>query len=374
MKKFLKTNKLPSFQQLAEQVKGKILSQSIDQNERERVQTFRAGSLREALALVRREVGPDALILRQHRQGYQVCVDVCLELPATQGDLDAVAEAQQDSAASASRPEEREDTHTQINAVSVDAFVSPTPTKSISAELEGQLESLGYSPSTISALASGKDLLHFRRVVSERLQYAHRPPNVLQGRYRLVGASGVGKSSLLIKVLAAWVKQNSSSSVAVLSTDRDRLAGTEALQLACQTLGVHMQECASDALEAKLAELKHKPLILVDSAAVGPGQHVASVAGLKDIWVCSALHSLAHLQAQYQQVAHLQPAGMAITQTDLCLEGDALAGLTYELRIPLYWLGSSNRLPEGIDVADENSVCKQLLEPMRVHSSLAIAV
>ncbi len=135
-----------------------------------------------------------------------------------------------------------------------------------------------------------------------------------------------------------------------------------------------MQECASDGLATKLAELKHKQLILVDSAAVGPGHHIASVAGLKDIWVCSALHSLAHLKAQYQQVAHLQPAGMAITQTDLCLEGDALGGLTYELRIPLYWLGSGNRLPEGIEVADENSVCKRLLEPVPAHSSFAIAV
>jgi flagellar biosynthesis protein FlhF len=374
MKKYLKINKSPSFQQLAEQVKGKILSQSMDQKEREQVQTFRAGSLREALALVRREVGPDALILRQHREGYQVCVDVCLELPSAAADLDAVAEAQQESVPHSPRPVEPDDTHSQINAVSVDALVTQNPVTSISAEFNSQLESLGYSSYTIAALSSGQDLAHFRRVVSERLQYAHKPPNVLQGRYRLVGASGVGKSALLIKVLAAWVKQNTASAVAVLSTDQDRLAGTEALQLACQTLGVHMQECASDGLATKLAELKHKQLILVDSAAVGPGYHIASIAGLKDIWVCSAVHSLAHLKAQYQQVAHLQPAGMAITQTDLCLEGDALGGLTYELRIPLYWLGSGNRLPEGIEVADENSVCKRLLEPVPAHSSLAIAV
>ncbi len=161
MKKYLKINKSPSFQQLAEQVKGKILSQSMDQKEREQVQTFRAGSLREALALVRREVGPDALILRQHREGYQVCVDVCLELPSAAADLDAVAEAQQESVPHSPRPVEPDDTHSQINAVSVDALVTQNPVTSISAEFNSQLESLGYSSYTIAALSSGQDLRTF---------------------------------------------------------------------------------------------------------------------------------------------------------------------------------------------------------------------
>ena len=62
-----------------------------DQKTREQVHTFRAGSLREALAMVRKALGADALILRQHREGYQVCVDACLELPASpQPDKQAV--------------------------------------------------------------------------------------------------------------------------------------------------------------------------------------------------------------------------------------------------------------------------------------------
>ena len=44
-------------------------------------QTFTADTLREALALVRAEFGPDAMIMGQERVGRRVAVHACLELP-----------------------------------------------------------------------------------------------------------------------------------------------------------------------------------------------------------------------------------------------------------------------------------------------------
>jgi flagellar biosynthesis protein FlhF len=333
--------------------------ETTEQNEREQVHTFRAGSLREALAMVRKALGADALILRQHREGYQVCVDACLELPA------------------APQPDPEEDkqsvTSSQISAVSVESLVPKQSSPAVDPELLQQLSAVGYKDSVIQALPGCKDLHQFRTALTQRLHYAHKPASALQGVYRFVGTSGVGKSSLIIKLMAQFVRHNPCTTVAVISTDRERLAGTEALQLACQTFAVHMQECRPEELQAAVAKFKNKTLILVDTPAISPARPLMAINGVKDIWVCSALHSQAHLRAQHQQVADLNPAGVAVTQTDLSIEGDALGNLLYELRLPLYWLGTANGLPDGLELADEQSV-EQWLFAAPQPQGFAIAV
>ncbi len=333
--------------------------ETTDQNSREQVHTFRAGSLREALAMVRKALGADALILRQHREGYQVCVDACLELPASP------------------QPDHQEDkqnaTPSQISSVSVESLVPRQSDPVSEPALLEQLSRLGYEDAVIQALPGCKDLQQFRTALTQRLHYAHKPASALQGVYRFIGTSGVGKSSLIIKLMAHFVRQNACTTIAVISTDRERLAGTEALQLACQTFGVHMQECAPEELQAAIAKFKNKTLILVDTPAIAPSRPMISLNGVKDIWVCSALHSLAHLRAQHQQVAGLNPAGVAVTQTDLSVEGDALGNLLYELRLPLYWLGTANGLPDGLELADEQAVEQWLFAALQPQG-FAIAV
>ncbi|MCR9261282.1 MAG: hypothetical protein NXH95_16290 [Pseudomonadaceae bacterium] len=333
--------------------------ETTDQNAREQVHTFRAGSLREALAMVRKALGADALILRQHREGYQVCVDACLELPA-----DPEPDVQEETGST---------TPSQISSVSVESLVPRQSSAQSDPALLQQLSTLGYADAVIQALPGCKDLSQIRTALTQRLHYAHKPASVLQGVYRFVGVSGVGKSTLIIKLMAQFVRQNACTAVAVISTDRERLAGTEALQLACQTFGVHMQECAPEALQDVLANFKNKTLILVDTPAITPARPLVALAGVKDIWVCSALHSVAHLRAQHQQVADLNPAGVAVTQTDLSIEGDALGNLLYELRLPLYWLGTANGLPDGLELADEPAV-EQWLFAAPQPQGFAIAV
>ena len=333
--------------------------ETLDEALRTQVHTFRAASLREALALVRKGLGSDALILRQHREGYQVCVDACLELPAA-----SVPEAELEKEIQAK---------SQISSVSVESLIPDQFEQTSDAELNAQLRALGYQESVISAVPGCVDPRQFRTVLTQRLHYAHKPTSSLQGVYRFVGSSGVGKSSLIIKLMAQWIRQNCATAIAVVSTDVERLAGTEALQLACQTFGVHMQECAPDDLSMTLQNFKNKSLILVDTPAMCPNNRTGAVEGVKDIWVCSALHSLAHLRAQYQQVALLKPAGVVVTQTDLSIEGDALAGLLYDLRLPLYWLGTANCLPDGLETADEQNVSRWLFEAPQTRG-FAIAV
>lgn len=323
-----------------------------EQNEsagsQQNVRTFTATSLREALAEIRRELGPDALILGQEQVGHRFAVRACLELPP--------------------EPPKVASVDTELPAADQRAPVTPAslripepPLREATAPAEIETPINGLSAALIDELGGGGPD-DFRRALAQRLNYAHKTIADLRGCYRFVGMSGVGKSSTLIKVLVEWVLSNNPRNVIVLSTDKDRLAGTEALQLTCQMLGVAMRECMPEELPAQLKQLSSKALVLIDSAALSLRKPATSVAGVQDIWVCSALHGAAQLEAQYEQVRGTRPAGIVVSQLDQSSDNDEISGLLYRWRIPLYWLGTSAQLPDGIEQANESSALQYLFD------------
>jgi flagellar biosynthesis GTPase FlhF len=209
-------------------------------------------------------------------------------------------------------------------------------------------------------MAGCVDLQGMRRTIANRLNYAHKTIAGLHGCFRFTGAAGVGKSATLIKVLVEWVLRNNARDVVVISTDNERLAGSESLQLACQMLSVPMRECSPGELSQTLLEVGSKTLVLVDSPAIELKKRMTAVPGLHDLWVCSALHGADNLIAQHRAMQTLRPLGVVVTQVDQMAAADALANLLYQWRLPLYWLGNSSHLPEGIDLAEPDTLYANL--------------
>ena len=342
-------------------------------SEERTVRTFTGASLREALAQVRSELGPDALIMGQQQMGHLVALQACLEMPlASSESLESsvslpASEPVPESAAPVEEPAvEKEFADIlleQRDATTVDEDVVVSEQGAAVAQQARLVETFrhaGYDPEVIADIPGCTNLQELRRTVTQRLNYAHKPIAGLSGCYRFVGASGVGKSATLIKVLVEWVLRNGAHNVVVVSTDNERLAGTESLQLTCQMLSVPMCECSPAELPDELTRLSSKALVLVDSPALELRQRYIPIAGLRDIWVCSALHGSANLTAQFNTVAALRPAGVVVTQLDQQAAPDGIASLLYQWRIPLYWLGISAHLPEGIDLADEETLYHNL--------------
>lgn len=337
-------------------------------NQPSQIHTFTAQSLRAALAQIRAELGPDALIMDQQQMGSRVAVRACLEMDhqATQEVEEQVErETVQEVVQTAQQPVEQVVQQAAASSMAesletVETLVVPeSMPKENSRQIQYFLEA-GYDESIIADFPGCTDIQHLRHGITNRLNYAHKSIASLRGSYRFVGASGVGKSSTLIKVLVEWVLRNSGREVIVVSTDNEQLAGTEALQLACQMLSVPMRECSTGELPAVLAQLKHKRLVLVDSPAMELKRPMGAIASLQDIWVCSALHGSANLAAQYAVVQTLRPIGVVPTQLDQVIAADPIASLLYRWRLPLYWLGTGSRLPDGIDQADQDSLFRNL--------------
>ena len=352
-------------------------------NEQSQIHTFTAQTLREALGQVRTELGPDALIMGQQQMGSRVAVRACLEMDLAadeeieqEAELQVVQQTELQQVEQAQQPVEQVEQQAATQTIAepldtVEQLVVPESTampKERGRQTDDFLNA-GYDESVIADFPGCLDIQQLRQGVANRLNYAHKSIASLQGAYRFVGASGVGKSATLIKVLVEWVLRNGARDVVVVSSDNEQLAGTEALQLTCQMLSVSMRECSVGELPAILAQYSSKRLVLVDSPAMELRRPMGAITSLQDIWVCSALHGPANLAAQYAVVQTLRPVGVVPTQLDQVIAADPIASLLYRWRLPLYWLGTGSRLPDGIDQADEDSLFSNLFA---VHQSVAL--
>ncbi|NOX49712.1 MAG: hypothetical protein GXP16_04145 [Gammaproteobacteria bacterium] len=281
------------------------------------IRTFTAATLREALAMVKRELGPDALILKQQRVGHRVAVQASSEMPAAES---------------------------LVEVADIQVLEAPPFGSKHYRNLERQEgEVTEARPTRVADLA-------YRQVDISNLF----------GSYRFVGASGVGKTTTVIKLMVEWVMHNGNCGIKVISTDDQRLAGTESLQLACQMLDVPLEEISLKDLNNQRGLFRERELVLIDTPAWETYAQLCPVAEIQDIWVFSAMHSHISLQAQWQSLPQRALSGLSVTHLDQSVDGDSLLQQMLKWGKPLYWLGTGAQLPGGIDAASSNLLAQYL--------------
>ncbi|NKB98012.1 MAG: hypothetical protein GKR90_05880 [Pseudomonadales bacterium] len=278
-------------------------------------QIFHAKSMGAAFKEIRDVLGPDALILNQTVVPGGVEIEAALELPVVQ-------EVHLD-------PEES-------NKI-VDSAFSLQP--------EEAFPELTFAGEGISNLA---------------------------GALRFLGGSGVGKTSMLIKLVVEAAMIKGASKIVVISTDDQRLAGTEQLQLACQMLGVQVLMQSEAQLHQTVQRNDQNSLVLIDTAAIELQRRAPEpIAGVRDIFVCSAEHSVASLIAQRQACG--QPRVVAITHLDRPGDRLAVARWLHDSEQSVLFFGSSGYIPEGLEFASATSYAS-LFHIVDDHASSAISV
>lgn len=274
------------------------------------VLTVRAASMREALLKVRHQLGPDALILEQKKKGTGVEVKASLDVSEDIVEIDQpVAEEK------------------------------PVPEKAPPAA----------------------PMQTFPLRLAEHLVCAQKPLSALRGKLRFIGPSGVGKTSLLIKILVEWVMHNGVANVLVVSTDSQKLAAAEPLQLACQLLGVSLRESTPARLGELLRKHADAELILIDSCA-SELEGTGVLNEVQEVVVLSALHSLYSLERQLSVMPDLAQAWVALTHVDQPFDRQALFHWMDERALRLFCMGSSAYLPGGVE-AVTRAVLQRLLHP-----------
>jgi len=290
-----------------------------------RIKIFAAPHLHEALAKVRQEMGPEALILDRQK----VCdeagdmiwhVHAALDHNSMDQtarpqpvDTSVAASENKQRAVSASRWEKHQENLPQKKheKKQLTSPVSVQPSKNTDAalqRLERIVEGLGHSgaDNLRQALVNSAEQQAFDHLVklgvsashafdmaadfsqknplgSKSIQWANRVTPIKERNALLFsGPSGSGKSTLVAKLAAHYSMKG--VRVALLSTDTERMGGLDSLRAYANTLGIpfHSIKKAAD-VDQIMAQLQTAQLLLIDTEGWSP-QRDANLKRQAAIW------------------------------------------------------------------------------------------
>jgi flagellar biosynthesis protein FlhF len=191
------------------------------------------------------------------------------------------------------------------------------------------------------------------------------------GIVSLVGATGVGKTTLIAKLAARWVLRHGPRDIALVSTDSVRIGAQEQIHTLGRLLGVPAYAIDGAAeLAGALEHLQDKRLVLIDTAGLSPRdprleEELATLASaskrMETTLVLSAAAQAGAIEEAVTRFAAAQPTTCMLTKLD---EATSLGGAISTLirsRLPVTYVSEGQRVPED-------------LAPARAHQLIARAV
>lgn len=193
------------------------------------------------------------------------------------------------------------------------------------------------------------------------------------GVFALVGPTGVGKTTTTAKLAARCVARHGAARVALVTTDGYRIGAFEQLRIYGKLLGVmvHAVRDAAD-LELALAELKHKHIVLIDTAG----------ASQRDRMVVEQIAMLSAGGAPVQRLLCLNTTSTVETLDEVAraYRGDGLAGcvltkldeaggiggaldVAIRHKLPVSFVADGQRVPEDLHVADRKRLIERAFAP-----------
>lgn len=369
-----------------------------------KIKRYSAPDVRQALRLVREELGPDAVIISSRRSAEGVAVIAATDVDAasmlspeeleqrfgTEARADPARRADSgprtpgvdhpvgtgtDEAADGSMDDVRREVR-GLRALLEAQLASPSwsgtgrrdPER---AALLGDLAGIGLDPALAREVADGLEH-HGSRDGSERRSIQALAARLLVqkddllergGTVAVVGATGVGKTTTVAKLAARYVMRHGPDEACLVSTDTYRIGAREQLLSYARILGVPLFVAADrQELATILAAQAWRKLVLIDTA--GMSQRDARLAEqfellrsqgartriLLALSAASDLPTLDELVVTYGRVA---PGACVLTKLDEAASLGAAISTLARHRLPLSWCTNGQRVPEDIHPAHD---------------------
>lgn len=232
--------------------------------------TFEAPTLEEAITAVKRELGPDAVILetKQKKSAFGLLNKTSFEVKATVA-LKGTAFA---SSRVITRKSELEDYLASLLSRLMRSGISQKNTKVIADALIPYLKegSLRSESEILSKLAERiRSFVKVAPSLSERIQHGKNPRVVT-----FVGPTGVGKTTTLAKV-AADVLKTRKVRVILATMDTYKVGAVEHLESYAKFLGLPFVVCKTPHEALELAgSLRSTDLLFLDTLGAGPRENI----------------------------------------------------------------------------------------------------
>ena len=330
-----------------------------------------APDMRQALRAVREQLGEEAVILSSRRSAQGVEITAAVDFDATRIEAAATSPPAPppisfDSAGQDMGSELKSLRRMLETQLAQLAWNERSRRHPVQAELLRELTEIGIerdlADHLIGQLPPESDLAQGRRLAIAGLsQYLHvTGDRWLEngGRIAFVGATGVGKTTMLAKLAVHWILRHGPKDLALIASDTARIGAQDQMLALGQLLGVpvHAPE-RFEALPELLARLGRQRLVLIDTpgTSVRDAQLSARLSVLAECGpqIESALVLAASTQAgaieeTVKRFSPLKPASCLLTKLDEAASlGGALSALI-RARLPVSYLSEGQRVPEDL--------------------------
>ena len=204
------------------------------------------------------------------------------------------------------------------------------------------------------------------------------------GIYALVGLTGSGKTTTIGKLAARYVLEHGPDSLALVTTDRYRVAAHEQLFVFGRILNVPVRVVdESHSLDDILDELSDRHLVLIDTAGLtsadrGYQEQLAELArsdhNIRTHLVVSATSQPRIMKSVWHCYKMANLAGCIMTKIDEALTlGEAL-GFVMETSLPVAWYTDGQKIPEDLQRAEAIPLVRLGVERLKaVQSAQTVA-
>ena len=220
----------------------------------------------------------------------------------------------------------------------------------------------GFSPALsrqmIDKMPAAANMEWVRRVLENNLRIASKQEDLIVrgGVVALVGPTGVGKTTTTAKLAARAVVRYGADKVALLTTDSYRIGAHEQLRIYGKILGVTVHTVRdTEDLRLTLSGLKQKHLVLIDT--IGMGQRDSRMATQAEMFNATGVQRLLLLNATSSGdtlndvVCMYNGAGVIgciPTKLDEAVTFGTVLDVAMRHKLTLHYIANGQRVPEDL--------------------------